>query len=68
MSAERRAFRVDEFCENHRIGRSKFQEEVAAGRLRVVRIGRRVLVTADDADKWLANLPTAWTPRASSAA
>jgi excisionase family DNA binding protein len=68
MDTERRAYRIDEFCAAHGIGASKFHEEVNAGRLRVVRIGRRVLVTADDADAWLAALPNAWTPRASSAA
>jgi excisionase family DNA binding protein len=64
MSSEKRAYQIEEFCEAYGVGKSKFHEEVAAGRLKVVRIGRRVLVTADDADAWLKSLPDTFTPRA----
>lgn len=57
--SERRAFDISEFCHRYRIGRSSFYKEVKSGRLRAVRVGRRVIVTADDAEAWLASLPAA---------
>jgi excisionase family DNA binding protein len=35
------------------IGRTQFYEEVAAGRLPVVKVGRRTLVMLDDLRDWL---------------
>ena len=35
------------------IGRTKFYEEVGAGRIKVVRIGRRVLVPVDGLRAWV---------------
>ena len=39
------------------IGRTKAYQEIAAGRLRAVKVGRRTLITHDAAEAWLAALP-----------
>jgi excisionase family DNA binding protein len=52
-----RAMSVRSFCESVGIGRTRFYQEVKAGRLRVRKLGRRTLVTTDDAEEWLSNLP-----------
>lgn len=48
---------VREFLAAFRISRSSFYREINAGRLRVVKLGRATLVTRDDAEHWMANLP-----------
>jgi len=53
----RRAFSVTEFCRGYDMGRTKTYQEIAAGRLRAVKVGRRTLITRDDAEAWLAALP-----------
>ena len=55
----RGALTVDEFCGWASIGRSKFYQEVAEGRIRLRKIGRKSVVTIDDALAWLNNLPVA---------
>ena len=45
------------FCETYGIGRTKTYEEIKSGRLRVRKVGRRTIVTADDAEEWLSTLP-----------
>ena len=52
-----RAFAIREFCLRYGIGRTHAYQEIAAGRLRAVKVGRRTLVTHDDAEAWLAALP-----------
>jgi hypothetical protein len=54
---DRLAYTMEEFCRAARIGRSLGYGEIAAGRLKVVRVGRRTLVTVDSAKAWLASLP-----------
>lgn len=58
-NSSRGAFSVDEFCAWASIGRSKFYKEVAVGRLRLRKIGRKSVVTMPDAQAWLSSLPTA---------
>jgi hypothetical protein len=55
--ARQRALSVRCFCESVGIGRTMFYHEVKAGRLRVRKVGRRTIVTADDAQEWLDRLP-----------
>jgi excisionase family DNA binding protein len=55
--ASQRAMTVRCFCESVGIGRTRFYREVKAGRLRVRKVGRRTIVTSDDADQWLNRLP-----------
>jgi len=45
-------FSVAEFCHIYGIGKTKTYEEVKSGRLRVVKIGRRTLVSVMDAQAW----------------
>jgi excisionase family DNA binding protein len=51
------AFSIREFCNAVGIGRSLAYSEINAGRLTAVRCGRRSLIRAVDAQRWLANLP-----------
>jgi len=53
----RRAFSVREFCRRYSIGRTNAYQEIAAGRLRAVKVGRRTLIAHNDAETWLAALP-----------
>lgn len=53
------AYRVEEFAELHGIGRSTAYREIAEGRLRIVKLGRRTLVPVDAIRDWLAALPGA---------
>jgi excisionase family DNA binding protein len=48
---------IPEFCAWARIGRTKAYEEIGSGALPALKIGRRTLVKAVDADAWLANQP-----------
>ena len=44
---------VNEFCHQHSLGRTTFYNEVRAGRLHVVKRGRRTLIARADAEAWL---------------
>jgi len=57
MEGEKRAFSIEEFCRRFGIGRTKVYEELKRGRLRARKIGRRTIVTEDDAEAWLRRLP-----------
>jgi excisionase family DNA binding protein len=54
-----RAFAIREFCRRYSVGRTRAYQEIATGRLRAVKVGRRTLITYDDAEAWLAALPDA---------
>jgi predicted DNA-binding transcriptional regulator AlpA len=58
MNEDRRVITIAEFLHRYSIGRTRFYEEVAAGRLRLRKLGKKSLVSLDDAEKWLASLPT----------
>lgn len=47
---------VQTFCAWASIGRTKFYEEIEAGRLATVRVGRRRLVRTAEAQRWLESL------------
>ena len=51
VETNRLAFRVQPFCKSIGIGRTKFYELVAAGKIKTVRIGGRRLVPADEAQR-----------------
>jgi excisionase family DNA binding protein len=53
----RRAFPISEFCRLYGIGRTKAYAEIAAGRLRALKVGRRTLIIYDAAEAWLASRP-----------
>lgn len=48
---ERAAWRVREYCEAHRISPSTFWKYVGIGKIKVIRIGGRVLVPAAEAHR-----------------
>jgi hypothetical protein len=48
---------VEEFCERYGPGRTKAYEELKAGRLRGRKMGARTIITEDDAEDWLQQLP-----------
>jgi excisionase family DNA binding protein len=50
---------ISDFCRSFVISRSKVYTEMAAGRLRAVKAGRRRLIRVEDAREWAANLPEA---------
>jgi excisionase family DNA binding protein len=61
-----RAFSVGVFCRRYGIGRTNAYQEIAARRLRAVKVGRRTLITQDAAEAWLAALPELSSPTRTS--
>jgi excisionase family DNA binding protein len=52
-----RAMSIAQFCERYGTRRTKTYEELKSGRLRGRKIGRRTIITEDDAEDWLRDLP-----------
>jgi excisionase family DNA binding protein len=50
-------FTIRDFMSRYSISRSSLYRELNAGRLRVVKRGRRSLITRADAEEWLKLLP-----------
>ena len=57
------AYTVDSFCERFGIGRTKFYEELNAGRLQARKVGAKTLIPAEAAADWLSSLPHAGPPQ-----
>ncbi|WP_245273707.1 helix-turn-helix domain-containing protein [Mesorhizobium sp. WSM3224] len=57
VGAEKAAHTILEFGASHGIGRSLVYEEIAAGRLKCRKVGRRTLILAKDAEAWRDALP-----------
>jgi hypothetical protein len=55
--ATQRAMSIVEFCNRYGLGRTKAYEEMNSGRLRGRKLGARTIITDDDAEDWLRNLP-----------
>ena len=53
---KKRAYKVDEFCQNYGLGRTRAYQEMNEGRLKSVTIGARRLIKFEDAESWLASL------------
>jgi hypothetical protein len=53
------AFDFDSFCLVHDIGKSTGRQEIKSGRLRAKKVGRRTIITAEDAAAWRAAPPVA---------
>ena len=51
------AFTLEEFCRRVKMGRTRLYEEVRAGRLTIRKNGKRSVVTADEAQRYLNSLP-----------
>jgi len=56
MDYDRIAYGVPDFCRLAGIGRSMLYEEIKAGRLKIVKCGRRTLIPADEGKAWLRRL------------
>jgi excisionase family DNA binding protein len=55
--ARQRALSIQEFSQVYGLGRTKVYEELKSGRLRGRKIGKRTIITEDDAEDWLRRLP-----------
>ena len=53
---DRSAYSINDFCKAFSVSRSFAYSEIAAGRLKVRKAGRRTLILPEDADKWIAAL------------
>lgn len=56
-----RAMSIDQFCERYGPGRTKAYQELKSGRLRARKIGKRTVISEDDAEAWLLCLPVVGT-------
>jgi excisionase family DNA binding protein len=54
---DKRAISIREFCKCYGIGRTTAYDEIADGRLRAIKVGRKTLIPLDDAEAWLASRP-----------
>lgn len=52
-----RAMSIAEFCQKYSVGRTTAYLELKSRRLRGRKIGRRTIITEDDAETWLGQLP-----------
>jgi excisionase family DNA binding protein len=53
------ALSINEFRDQYRVGHTTIYEEIRAGRLSAVKVGRRTLIPRQAAREWLQSLPTA---------
>lgn len=56
MDIETEVYRVSEFCERYKISRTSLYKEVNEKRLRLIKRGRRTLISRLEAERWLASL------------
>lgn len=56
--SQKLAYTIKEFMARAGVGHSFTYEEIASGRLRAVKAGRKTLIREDDARAWLAALPS----------
>lgn len=59
QTTESGAFTVNEFLQWAKIGRTKFYQEIEAGRITPRKLGRKTLILKQDAQAWLEALPEA---------
>lgn len=50
--------RIPDFCDRYATSRSVAYREIAAGRLRVTKIGSATRIKIEDAEAWASSLPT----------
>ena len=48
----RKAFKIPEFCEAYRIGRSTTYAEIREGRLKIFKVGKLTLISVEAAENW----------------
>jgi excisionase family DNA binding protein len=54
---KQRALSISEFSARYGVGRTTTYEEIKSGRLRARKIGKRTIISVDDAEDWLLHLP-----------
>ena len=59
LPSARMALSVSEFCVTCSISRSLFYQEKKAGRILVLKVGKRTLIASTEVDRWLASLQAA---------
>jgi len=52
LATDRVNWRVDDCCEAHGIGRTLFYDEVKRGEIKLIKIGKRALVSDTEAKAW----------------
>lgn len=60
------ALTVNEFCRRFSVSRTTFYEQVKTRRLEVRKIGQKSIVLTEEAERWLAALPSSGGPRRST--
>jgi excisionase family DNA binding protein len=65
-SSSRIAFSVDEFAKSAGLGRTQIYKEIASGRLHPLKVGKRTLITANEAQRWLERLATSHAPKSAT--
>lgn len=52
------AYSIPQFCQVCAVGRTFVYDEIKAGRLHCLKAGRRTLIDATEARRWVASLPS----------
>jgi len=55
--SRQRALSIGEFVQRYGVGRTTAYQEISSGRLRARKIGKRTIISVDDAEEWLHRLP-----------
>ena len=63
QSLEKQAYRPREFQRAYGIAKSYFYEQIAQGRLKIIKAGKATLVTREAANEWLALCATETQPK-----
>jgi excisionase family DNA binding protein len=61
--SRQRALSIVEFCERYGLCRTKAYDELKSGRLRARKLGKRTLISIDDAENWFEQLPEMGGPQ-----
>lgn len=57
-AAAKHLFSIPDFSLTHAISRTQVYREIASGRLPASKVGKRTVITAENAAEWRAALPT----------
>jgi excisionase family DNA binding protein len=57
LPASPRGMTIRDFCNLYSVGKTHVYREIATGRLKAKKSGRRTLIAAHDAEMWLSSLP-----------
>lgn len=60
------ALTVNEFCRRYSVSRTTFYDQVKARRLEIRKVGHKSIVLTEEAERWLAALPSSCGPRGST--